>query len=264
MNDIRSGRRWRVAILGNSVPLLVVPERRQRAEGSYGEVLEDLLAASGLDATVTNRSRLFELVHEGARRYGKHIAPLQPEVVIFHYGILELQPNVLPTTINRHLSRQIPGGRGFRRLWYGHAVPRLWPLARDWQRWAAQRAGARTWRLHPSRFVAELNQLVRVARSTKALVLVVDVHEPGPRLEHFMPGITERWQVFQEQLRRYVATTADADVRLVEVSSVVSSLGEGGTADGLHLTAEAHRLLAEALTKEIVEFSSRTGTEGPG
>ena len=77
----------RVAVLGNSVPLLVVPSRATRDDGTYVERLEALLAEADLPATVTNRSRLFELVHEGARRFVHDVAPLQPDVLIVNYGI---------------------------------------------------------------------------------------------------------------------------------------------------------------------------------
>jgi lysophospholipase L1-like esterase len=255
--------RLRVAILGNSVPLLVVPERSTRSEGTYGEVLEHVLAASGIEATVSNCSRLFELIHEGSRRYGTDIAALQPDVVIFHYGILELQPNVLPTALTRHLTKVIPSSRGVRRLWYAVAVPRIWPRARAWQRWASRRAGSRTWRLRPDRFVAELTRLVGIARSTKALVLIVDVPAPGPRLEHFMPGIGRRWEQLQDELRGFVSAHGDGAVRLVEVSAIASSLPGGGTADGLHLTAEGHALLAARLGKEIVDHLATDLEAGP-
>jgi lysophospholipase L1-like esterase len=258
-----TGRRpLRVAVLGNSVPLLVVPSRAHRDDGTYVERLEALLAEADVPATLTNRSRLFELIHEGARRFPQEIAPLQPDVLIVNYGILELQPNVLPTTINRHLSRTAPGGRGVRRLWRRFAIPRLWPVARSWQQWASARVGMRTWRLRPDLFVAELAHIVRDARSSKMLVLVLDVHEPGPRLDHFMPGIGERWVRFQEVVRHYVTTLDDPDVRLVEVSAVVEGLGEVELGDGLHLTAKAHAQLADDLVREILEFLDAGNTTG--
>jgi len=252
----------RVAVLGNSVPLLVVPSRATRDDGTYVERLEALLAEADLPATVTNRSRLFELVHEGARRFVHDVAPLQPDVLIVNYGIVELQPNVLPTTINRHLSRNAPGGRGLRRLWHRAAVPLLWPAARSWQRWASARVGVRTWRLRPDLFVAELAHVVRIARSSKTLVLVLDVHEPGPRLEHFMPGVGARWARFQAVVRDYVTNLDDPDVRLVEVSAVVRDLGEVELGDGLHLSATAHAQLAGRLTQEICEFVGAADTVG--
>jgi len=244
-------RPLRVAVLGNSVPLLVVPSRSTREEGTYVERLEVALAEAGLPATVTNRSRLFELIHEGSRRYRTDIAPLHPDVLVLNYGVLELQPNVLPTSINRHLSQDVPGGRGLRRQWHRRAIPRLWPLARSWQRWASDKVGLRTWRLRPEHFVAELDSMIRITRASQALVLVLDVHEPGPRLEHFMPGVGRRWARFQSVLREHVAGHGDPGVRLVEVSAVVRELGEMGSGDGLHLSAAAHARLAEVIAKEI-------------
>jgi lysophospholipase L1-like esterase len=248
---LAGGRRLRVAVLGNSVPLLMVPERTRRRDGTYPELLTGVLAEAGIDAEVTDRARMFEMIHEGARRFGEDVTPLHPDVLVVHYGIIELQPNVLPTTLVRHLSVTRPAGRGVRRIWRRHAVPRLWPPARAWQRWASARAGLRTWRFSPTRFVAELDHLVRMARYNRVLVLVLDVHDPGPRLEHFLPGIRERWQRHQAALRRYVDDLGDPAVRLVEVSAVAAGLGEGASTDGLHLGADGHALLAQVIAKEI-------------
>lgn len=247
-------RRVRVAVLGNSVPLLVVPERARREDGTYPEVLERRLRAAGLDAAVANEARLFELVHEGARRYGADVAPKHPDVLVLGYGCLELQPNVLPTSLNRALSTSVLGGRGLRRVWHRGVRPHAWPAARAWQRWASARVGTRTWRLHPDRYVAELAALVRIARSTRALVLLTDIIEPGPRIEHFMPGSGRRWERLQADLAAFVRTYDDPDVRLVEVSAIAAAMPHAGTADGLHLTAEAHAAVADRIAKEIIDF----------
>lgn len=246
----------RVAIVGNSVPILVVPPRPNREEGTYGEQLERLLVTSGVPARVENHARLFELIHEGGPRFRHELVGLFPDVLVIHYGILELQPNVVPTGIVRHLTRTEHGGRGLRGLWMRRGVPVVWSGVRSYQRWASARAGMRTWRLPPKRFAAELEHVVRVARSAHVLVLVVDVHRPNDRLEHFLPGIGRRWERFQDELRRTVdGFSRDPHVRLVEASAVADKLGlDRATADGLHLTAEAHGLLAERLAEEIVEW----------
>lgn len=251
-----SVRRLRIAVLGNSVPLLMVPKRTRRRAGTYPELLAGVLAEAGIDAEVVDEARMFEMIQEGGRRFGEDIAPLHPDVLILHYGIIELQPNVLPTTVVRHLSVSRPGGRGLRRIWRRHAVPRLWPPARAWQRWASARVGLRTWRFSPDRFVAELDHLVGAARYDRALVLVLDVHDPGPRLEHFLPGIHARWQRHQEALRRYVEGCDDPGVRLVEVSAVAAGLGGRASTDGLHLGAEGHALLAQVIAKEIAAHAA--------
>jgi lysophospholipase L1-like esterase len=260
---VNRGQRCTVAIFGNSVPLLVNPPRTHRADGTYGEVLARLLRDAGVDADVVNRSRMFELIHEGQRRYVRDIAPLAPDVMIFHYGVLEMQPNVLPTTVTRDLTRNIPGGRGVRRLWYGRVAPRLWPTARAWQRWASSKAGTRTWRLSPDRFINELNALVRATRNARSLALIVDVQAPNDRLEHFMPGLRARHAILQGKVRAFVEGLDDPEVRIVEASAVVEALGPEGTVDGLHLTMPAHALLAERLAKEIIEWLGAADEEDP-
>ena len=254
--------RCAVTILGNSVPLFVIPPREQRAEGAYGEVLERLLRDAGIEASVTNHARPFELIHEGARRCRVDVPYLHADVVIIHYGVIELQPNVLPTAVTRNLSRDMPGGRGLRRLWYSKAVPRLWPYARAWQRWASAKVGTRTWRLAPHRFVNELRSLVRLAQHGRSLVLIIDVPAPNERLEYFMPGLGSRHATFQAALRCFVDELADPDVRIVEASGVVEDVDGVGTADGLHLTVAAHALLAERLAKEITGWLGSTGEGG--
>jgi hypothetical protein len=182
------------------------------------------------------------------------VAPKDPDVLIIDYGCLELQPNVLPTTLNRALSSARHGGRGSRRLWHRFVRPHAWPAARAWQRWASAKVGTRTWRLHPRRFIAELTALVRVTRSTGALVLVLDIIDPGERMEHFMPGSHRRWERMQAELEAFVQAYNDPAVRLVDVSAIADSLPHRGTGDGLHLTAEGHAAVADRLTKEIIDF----------
>lgn len=243
--------RWRVAVLGNSLPILMVPPRRDRVEGPYPELLERMLVARGHDAIVDCHARLYDLAHEGARRFLRDVTPTAPDVLVLNYGVLEAQPNVLPTALNRHLTRTDPGGPGLSGAWVRHAVPRLWPPARTYQRWASSVAGERTWRLHPDRLHASLARTVSLAAAGGMLVLVVDVLPPGDRLQHFFPGIDRRIDRVNGVLHDVVAGAASPDVRLVEASAIARALGPAGVPDGLHLVAEGHRRLAATLTDEI-------------
>jgi lysophospholipase L1-like esterase len=249
--------RWRIAVLGNSLPILMVPPRRDRREGAYPELLERELVARGHDAVVDCHARLYDLAHEGERRWTRDVAPSAPDVLVLNYGILEAQPNVLPTVLNRHLTRNDTGGPGLRGAWVRHAIPRLWPLARRYQRWAASIVGDRTWRLHPDRLRASLAQIISVATAGGTLVLVVDVLPPGGRLRHFVPGIEGRVERVNATLRSLVADAGCADVRLVEASAIALQLGPAGVPDGLHLVAEGHRRVALALADEIGPWLAR-------
>jgi lysophospholipase L1-like esterase len=249
--------RWRVAVLGNSLPILMVPPRRDRSEGPYPELLERELLARGHDVVVDCHARLYDLAHEGERRWTREVVPTSPDVLVLNYGILEAQPNVLPTALNRHLTRSDTGGPGLRGKWVRHAVPRLWPPARAYQRWAASLAGERTWRLHPDRLRASLGRIVSLAAAGGMLVLVVDVLPPGDRLRHFFPGIDGRVERINATLRSLVDGAGSDDVRLVEASAIARQLGPAGVPDGLHLVPEGHRRLASTLADEIGPWLGR-------
>jgi lysophospholipase L1-like esterase len=246
--------RWRVAVLGNSLPILMVPGRANRLEGAYPELLERALRERQVDVRVDCHARLYDLAHEGARRWLRDVVPSAPDVVILNYGVLEAQPNVLPTTINRHLTREDRGGPGVGGMWMRRVVPRLWPKARAYQRWAATRAGMHTWRMHPDRLRTSLGEIVQAARRGKSLVLVVDVLPPGDRLRHFFPHIDERVAVVNDALRALVEDADSPEVRLFEASAIAVAMGPESVPDGLHLVPEGHRRMAMALADEIEEW----------
>lgn len=245
----------RVAVLGNSVPILVVPPRATREEGTFPERLQRLLDERGLDVEVRNDSRLFDVLPDGWRRFQQQVIPWAPDVLVVNYGVIEMQPNVVPTWLNRHLTTVTVGGKGPVALYKRRAVPKLWPPVRRFQRWSSARVGTRTWRLPPQRLGAELRRVVEVARQDRMLVLVNDVHAPGDRLRHFFPAIERRHAIVQEVLADVVDGFADPDVRLVPVSQVSAKLGEvEGLPDGLHLTSAGHLGVAELLADEIAPW----------
>lgn len=253
-----SDDRLRVMVIGNSTPILAFPAESRDDIATYVGRLERVLRDGGMDAEVVNHARLFELIHEGGPRFRGELVFSWPDVVIVNYGVLEVQPNVVPYQLVRHFTKEERGGRGLRGLWMREGRGRLWPSVRRYQRWASRKVGMRTWRLAPARFVAELQHVVSVARNAHALVLVLDVQPPNDRLEHFLPGVRRRWEVFQAELRRGLDVfTDDDEVRLVEVSTTMACFPGGGTVDGLHLTPDAHQRVAEVLADEITRWRDR-------
>jgi lysophospholipase L1-like esterase len=243
---------WRISVLGNSLPILMVPARRNRTtDATYPEHLEHLLREDGLDVRVRNDSRLFGLITEGYRRFQMDVVPWAPDVLVIHFGIIELQPNVVPTFLNRHLTTQHRGGKGVVGLYRRHVMPRIWPPIRKFQRAAAGVVGPNhSFRLPPAHFQAELERLITVARSQQILVLVCDINPPGSRLQHFLPGVTERYARFQAIVERVVAEAADDQVRLVPVSKFVSAQGDEAQPDGLHFTPAGHLEVARMVAAE--------------
>jgi lysophospholipase L1-like esterase len=243
--------RWRIAVLGNSVPILLVPARRNRIEGPYPELLERVLMGRGYDVRVDSHARMHDLAYEGERRWRRAVAPTSPDVLILNYGAADAQHNVLPTRLNRHLTRKDAGGPGLAGMWVRHGVRRVWPLARTYQRWASGKVGEHIWRLHPDRVRACLSEVISSATGAGRLVLVIDVLPPGDRLHHFFPGIDRRIERMNDALRTLVTDADSPDVRLVESSAIATALGPSSVPDGFHLAPEGHRRLAIVLADQI-------------
>lgn len=242
-----------VLVLGSSVARMVVPTRPTRDDGTYGEWLERL--APGV--RVANESRWYELLDEGSRRFRFELRASMPDVVVVDYGVLECQPAVVPTWLSRHCMTWDQGLGPAARRYRRRLVPLVWPALRSWQRWAAARAGTRTWRMPPQRFAAELHQLIETARHDRAVVLVLDLPPFGARMDHHLPGLQPRRAIYQRVFADVVASFDDPEVRLVPVSTIADELGvEATVPDGLHLSPAAHRRVAELLAAEL-SFAAR-------
>lgn len=258
----------RIVIAGNSQSLMVMPARSAPRPGTYGEELLPLLQERGVDAVVHYTGRWFGLIDDLRRRYEDAVRNHFPDVLVVHYGAVEAQPHVLPTRYVRHATTWNLGASRPRRAYRRRVNPRLWRLARRWQRWASARAGLGTWRMSPARFAGELRHIVTIARQeTAALVVVIDMDPPGSRLEHWMPGYGRRHEVFQRVLRNTVAELAAQhgdNVRLLEASKDIDADNvDALLPDGLHRTTEGHRLLGERLADLIAGWlEGRTSDVG--
>jgi lysophospholipase L1-like esterase len=246
--------------MGNSLARMVVPERVSRHEGAFSEWIERLLTADGIACDVENRSRWYELIAEGAQRWRTSLRQLAPDVVVVVYGTPECQSNVVPTWISRHFMTwdQRVGGIGgrYRQL----VAPPLWRRLRSFQRWAATHDRSATWRYPPKRYRTELVELIGMLRQEKALTLLLDIPPFGPRIEHHMPGTSERREVFQRLLYDTVAGIGDPNVRIVSASALVEELGtDVGLPDGMHFSAVAHQRLGELLVAEIAPWLQAVG-----
>lgn len=254
--------RLRVVVLGNSTAMYVRPARRERSQGTYGELLERRLRERGVDAVVANEARWWELIHQVLPRWEAAVAAHSPDVVVLNYGLGECQPNVYPVPLMRTVYTWRPSFNPVART-LRRALIR--PLRRlmAWSmppisRWL----GLRTWRLRPSRFADELERLARLTRSeTGALVLVLTLNPPGPFLRNLMPGIDERSRRYSEVIREVVARLDDPGVQVVEAGAVVDDLGWRTTVvDGLHYTARGHEEVATLLEEAVVKW--REAEEG--
>lgn len=251
-----------VVVFGNSIPALQMPARPDRSSGVYAEVLTDELAAAGIPVTTHLEARWFDFLVRGIRDYQSRVRSHLPDVLIVHYGLNEYQPWLAPVWLIRHLLREDAATRSAR-AYRTHVAPKVWRKVRGFRRWAAPKVGTRTWQTTPDRFAGHLGHLIKRARWELApLILVLDIDEPGDRLEHFMPGMKARHRIYQQTLERVVAEADHPDVRLVRVSEITRALGPTALPDGMHYTASTHRRIGEALAAEILQWVGSGALDG--
>lgn len=244
----------KLVVAGTSQSLLVVPPRTDRSEGTYGELLPGLLPER--DVQVVNSSRWYDRIDQLRSRYEEAVRNHFPDVLVLHYGMGECQPGLVPWRLTRH-ALHWDRGQSVAALAYRRAVARpVWTALREGQRRAAPAFPGRPYKLAPERYVRELVKIVTMVRSeVRPLVLVVDVDPPGPKVEHWLPGTTDRARRWNELLDRTVADLRHVhgdEVRLVRASHDVDPHDvEALLPDGLHRNAAGHRLLAERIAVEV-------------
>jgi hypothetical protein len=249
-----------VVAFANSVATLQMPVRQDRAQGTYVEVLADLLAAEGVPAVPHLESRWFDFLHRAMRDYETRIRAHSPDVLVVQFGLNEYQPWLAPIWLIRHLLVKNQATTRTAKAYRKHVAPRLWTAVREYRRAAAPLVGTRTWQTTPRRFEGQLRRLLRNVRlEARPLVLVLDIDPPDDRLEHFMPGMRVRHQVFQELLARVVAERADDEVRLIRVSEITAGLGPGALADGMHYSPATHEAIGRVLADEVIGWLRARG-----
>lgn len=244
-----------VVAFGNSVATLQLPPRADRSEGTYVEVLADVLSGQGVPTVPHLVSQWFGFLVRQVRDYERTVRVHAPDVVVVQFGLNEYQPWLLPIPVIRHLMVKNQAAtrtaRSYRRL----VAPRLWTVTRGYRRRLAGPVGQRTWQTTPRRFGRTLEQFLRnVHRETRALVLVLDLDAPDDRLEHFLPGMRARHGVFQQVLTDAVAAVSDPDVRLVRVSELTASLGSAALPDGMHYSPATHEAVGRLLAEEVLTW----------
>lgn len=249
-----TGRPLRIVVLGSSHAVLVRPRPGPGERGgTYAARLADELHERGVAAEVVNEGRWFEMVDHISHRWERDVAPRLPDVVVVHVGFVECQPWVVPHRVHRWAlawdTSLHPLAAAARAM---TAAPVVRLLGWWTPRWVRLTRG-RTWKRSPARFQAELERLVaRTRDELGAQVLVVGMApKPSGWLLELMPDLDERMARYGTLLAEVVRARGDDGVRLVDVGPIHDRLGEGAAPDGIHLSAAAHRELAEQLAEAI-------------
>jgi lysophospholipase L1-like esterase len=231
----------RLLILGSSVTLILRPPRKQRGRYTYAELLEQQLWKKGYPTLVINEATRAGVVSEAIDGFHQKVTRHSPDVVVIHYGINEAVPRLLPR-------------RTF--LWLNTPRPRLAPLPtilllqlNRLINGLVTPLAIKTLRLSawypPKRFTREMTLLLEMlAKETQSLTYIVNIAPTTPRIESYLPGAGEKIQDYNQLL---ADLARQRQVPLIDLYSYVVSDVPSNVADGIHLTAHGHRIVADLL-----------------
>lgn len=247
------GRPLSLVVLGNSAALMSIP-RPDRRSGPWPELLADRLSDELGPTTLALHARWFEMIPGALAAYEERVTTHAPDIVVIQYGYAEMQPWLAPMWLLRHLITDHTASRPVGVFYRSRIAPRLWRWLRSFRRWLARRVGTRGWQLRPERFERLLHHLIRSCRDQhQALVIVLDIHPPTDKVEAFLPGMRERYRIYQSRLRSVVERFDDPEVALVPISTIIEEIGlEAAMTDGIHFSPDTHRAIAEQVTREVM------------
>jgi hypothetical protein len=243
-----------VHVVGSSVSVFVEPAHGNRDDGgTYGEQLAHQLTAAGVPTVTTHASIWFGIVKMALPRYERDVRDRFPDVLVLNFGMGEAQSNMLPHWAVRHLTTWHRTSRRGAWTYRNRILPRVWKVLRAYQRAAGRLDKDFTFRQRPESFLADMRRIIDMARKEcGCLVLLVDLDPVGPRIEHWLPGMTRRAARYQKLVEE-LAAGYDDDVRLVRASTTVDDV-EALIPDGLHRSVEGHRRTATMLAEEVQKW----------
>jgi hypothetical protein len=187
-----------------------------------------------------------------------------PDVVIVNLGIVDCQARVLPTWLLRNTMTWLPGQGAAAQAYRRKVIPHLRPAVRGWQRYWAGRVGVRASRVRPAVFQRSMDRLLHLCiRQCNAYVIVLDIDRTNERLLHWMPGLQERVDRYNAILVRVVTRAHRGQATLLRTSEVVAPDPERLLPDGIHRSAEGHRLVAARIADAVVELGPALGLSAP-
>jgi lysophospholipase L1-like esterase len=253
-------RPLRIVVIGNSCVFLTVPAAHDVDDDPYPGWLRELLHQRGVEATVAVHSQWHTTITEALPRFESWVRDELPDVVIANFGIVDAQARVLPTWLLRNTMTWLPGNGALAHRYRRRVVPLLRPRVRGWQRYWAGRVGPRWSRVRPSVFERAMARLLQLcARQCNAHVVVLDIDPANDVLLSWMPGLQERIDRYNGILDRVVQREQVGRATLLRTSEVVTADPERLLPDGIHRSAEGHRLVAERIVDEIVRLGPQLG-----
>jgi hypothetical protein len=235
----------------------VSPPGGSQIRQPYAWWLEAFLNGGGLPAEVRNRGAEAQKITKALCNWDTEVQQWSPDVVVLNYGQYDAMPGLLPRLLERHAVGWHKHPGPVRNIYYDRIVRPSWTVMAGLQRKADRALDPAPFRTPPHRIAAELETVIRKIRLVGApLVIVMDTWPLSTRWREWFPGMDRRCTAVRESITRTVEAFASPDVRLFQLSRMVSTFDlDDALPDGVHFSAELHRAVAFELSDLIFAWA---------
>lgn len=230
----------------------------RRSEGvDYFQTYPELLVAAwrgealGHEITIYNRSYADASTAHLLRTYRSdafYFGNPGGSVGILQCGIVDCAPRPIPPKIRSIVSR-MPTSVREKIVSFIHA-----------NRASMLRSGLMWRTTPPKRFLETMTALVRMAAPDFSRFYVINIAPTVPAIEARSPGLSESIRYYNSLIEKAVSAVASPNVRIIDVYGLILNQQIDrfiSPLDGHHISAEAHRLYAEAILEHERQFWQR-------
>jgi len=244
-----------IAIVGNSVPLLVIPNRSSEQDKTYAEILRQ----SGFNMVLSAKQGV--IISDLYKYLEDEVICTLPDYIIFNFGVVEsmrrarprwlelfLLDNVWNNSIidmgyNSELKRAIKFI--FRKLYLYLIEYPLFKLGISW-RW-----------LSPSDFEFIYKDIINLCfqmTSVKKIILL-SINSISVELEKRLPG-SQASVIEYNKIQQKIAES-HPDIIFIDTNNMDFSIN---SADGIHFSSKAHALIADQIKRHLSKPRSHFGS----
>jgi hypothetical protein len=248
----------RVLVKGASPVTLVSDMGGPRTDFIFPRVLEQALLAAGRPAQVCTFSVQSEPVRRSLRKWQREVLAWSPDVVVLAFGFYECVHLFLPQWLERHANSEKWRPRPLRVLYRRLLLRKIWVSLAKLQQAVDARVGARWFDRRAKLVAADLEQLIlRVRTVGSPLVIVMKPLRPGARWQRWFPGMADRIDLVNREIAAVVSRMQDEDIRLFDVLDIplIQEEGEELMPDGGHFSPQVHKMIGQALAREILDWA---------
>jgi len=228
-----------------------------RSDFTFPRALEDALLAAGRPAEVRTHTLPSERTRSTLRTWEREMIGYSPDVVILVYGHYETIHLFLPWWLERHANSLKARPGRIREAYRKRLLRPAWVTLAKLQAKADTVLDPTIRRSRPHRVAADLERLIgHIQDLHSPLVFLFELQPPATRYRSWFPGMAERIAVMNAAIAGMVAKLDLPNVRLFRTTPLIAEHADGdldvATPDGFHYSPHLHRMIGEALAREIL------------